>query len=69
MRTENIDNLITHAQAAALKGCSITFLRWLINQKKLENVEIAGRGFLRRSEVIAYEPARKGRKKGEGKRL
>jgi len=51
--------LLTPTQAARLKGVSRQWIANLIRQGKLEAVKIAGRNFVRQSEVLNYKAAPK----------
>ncbi len=53
------NELLTPTQAARLKGVSRQWIADLIRQGKLEAVKIAGRNFVRQSEVLNYKAAPK----------
>ena len=55
--------LLTVSQAAELRGVSRQAINHLIRQNKLAAVDIAGRRFVRRSELEKFEPDRGGRPK------
>jgi hypothetical protein len=59
MDTANPNELLTPAQAARLKGVSRQWISNLIRQEKLGVVKIAGRNFVRQSEVLNYKAAPK----------
>ncbi len=59
MDTANPNELLTPTQAARLKGVSRQWISNLIRQEKLDVVRIAGRNFVRQSEVLNYKAAPK----------
>ena len=59
MDTANPNELLTPTQAARLKGVSRQWISNLIRQEKLDVVKIAGRNFVRQSEVLNYKAAPK----------
>ena len=59
MDTLNPNELLTPAQAARLKGVSRQWIANLIRQEKLDVVKIAGRNFVRQSDVLNYKAAPK----------
>lgn len=61
------DELLTVTQAAEVRGVTRQAINHLIRQKKLPVVEIAGRRFVKRGDLEAFEPDKGGRP-SEGKR-
>lgn len=61
MAKEELKNLISQKEAAELRGVSLSAISDLIKRGKLTPVEVGGRKFLRRIDVVNYEPARGGR--------
>lgn len=61
MESINPDELVTVAQAAALRGITRQGIHHLITEGKLKTVEIAGKRFLNRSEVLQFRPDKGGR--------
>ncbi len=61
MKKEELLDLITLSEAAELRGVSQQAISDLIRRARLHVVEIAGRKFLRRSEVVKFQPAKGGR--------
>ncbi len=61
LRMDNASHkeLLTPTQAARLKGVSRQWIANLIRQGKLDVVKIAGRNFVRQSEVLNYKAAPK----------
>jgi len=59
MDTAKTNELLTPTQAARLKGVSRQWISNLIRQEKLDVVKIAGRNFVRQSEVLNYKAAPK----------
>jgi len=57
----NLDDLISQADAAKLRGVSRASINELVARGRLKTVEIAGKVFLYRSEVEAFEPQPGGR--------
>lgn len=67
-KTDNIeiDDLITLAEAARLRGVTRQAIGKLVKNEKLKLVEIGGQPFLSRKEVADFKPGKSGRpKKGE----
>jgi hypothetical protein len=70
MKSNSLDDLITQAEAARLRGVTPVAIADLIKRGRLTPVEIAGRRHLSRSEVLDFRekpagrPARKVGKKG-----
>jgi excisionase family DNA binding protein len=61
MATNQLDDLITQAEAARLRGVSREAIYGLVARGKLSVVEIGGQKFVRRSEVENYTPETGGR--------
>jgi hypothetical protein len=59
MANLNPNELLTPTQAARLKGVSRQWIANLIRQEKLDVVKIAGRNFVRQSDVLNYKAAPK----------
>lgn len=57
------DELLTVSQAAKVRGVTRQAINHLVREGKLPSVEIAGKRFLRRSDVEDFEPDRGGRPK------
>ena len=54
-----IDDLVTEIEAARIAGVTrVTIFRWL-RDGKLDRVEIAGRPFIKRSQVETMKPRRR----------
>lgn len=60
-----LDELISQAEAARLRGVSRQAIRKLVEAGRLSVVSVGGRRFVRRSEVVAYTPLQAGRPKKE----
>jgi excisionase family DNA binding protein len=58
-----LDDLITQAEAARIRGVSREAIYGLVARGKLIVVEIGGQKFLKKSEVESYEPETGGRPK------
>jgi excisionase family DNA binding protein len=67
MPKENLDDLITQAEAARLRGVSREAIYGLVARGKLSVVEIGGQKFVRRSEIESYTPEVGGRPRESGK--
>ncbi len=76
MAVEDLNDLITQAEAARIREVSREAIADLIARKRLQTVEIAGQRFVKRSEVESFierkagrppkaKPAPNGRKKGK----
>ncbi len=61
MAAHNLEDLITQAEAARLRGVSREAIYGLVARKKLEVIEIGGQKFVRRSDVESYTPEIGGR--------
>jgi hypothetical protein len=57
----NLEDLISQADAAKLRGVSRASINELVARGRLRSVDIAGKVFLYRSEVEAFEPQPGGR--------
>jgi hypothetical protein len=57
----NLDDLISQADAAGLRGVSRASINELVKRGRLKTVEIGGKIFLYRSEVENFEPQPGGR--------
>ena len=61
----DLSDWITQAEAARLRGTTRQAIAKLIKQKRLATLEVGGRRFVRRQDVLAYEPLQAGRPKAE----
>ena len=61
MATKELEDLITQAEAARLRGVSREAIYGLVSRRKLSIVEIGGQKFVKRSEVENYTPEIGGR--------
>lgn len=61
MQPEELDDLITYAEASRVRGVTREAIRQLVLRGKLSVVEIGGQKFVRRSEVENYVPEVGGR--------
>lgn len=61
MKKEELLDLITQTEAAKLRGVTSEAISDLIRRGRLKIVEVGGRKFLRRSEVLGFEPQKGGR--------
>ena len=57
----DIDDLISQAEAAAIRGVSRASINELVKRGRLHSVQIGGKTFLYRSEVLAFKPEVGGR--------
>ena len=67
---KNLEDLISQAEAARLRGVSRSAIAELITRGRLTPVELLGKVWVKRSEVIAFEkekPGPKAAKKGKAK--
>lgn len=55
MRKENLEDLITQAEAARLRGVTFASITQLIARGRLSTVEIAGKKLVRRSEILKFQ--------------
>jgi len=55
------DELLTVAQAAAVRGVTRQAINYLIREGKLPSVEIAGRRFVKMADVESFVPDKGGR--------
>ena len=60
--TPDLSELITPTQAARIRGVTRAAITSLIRRQRLHAIEIAGRPFLRRSEVENFAPEKPGPK-------
>lgn len=58
----DLNELITPTQAARIRGVTRAAITSLIRRERLHAIEIAGRPFLRRSEVENFAPEKPGPK-------
>jgi hypothetical protein len=58
----DLNELITPTQAARLRGVTRAAITSLIKRQRLHAIEIAGRPFLRRSDVENFAPEKPGPK-------
>lgn len=61
-KSHDLSELITPTQAAHLRGVTRAAITSLIKRRRLHTIEIAGRLFLRRSEVENFAPDKPGPK-------
>ena len=61
MKNLNVDKLLTVAQAANERGVTRAAIYHLVNQNKIKYVEIAGKKFINRDDLIAFQPDKGGR--------
>ncbi|HZS05311.1 MAG TPA: helix-turn-helix domain-containing protein [Blastocatellia bacterium] len=61
MASNELENLITPAQAARLRGVSVQAIVNLLDRGKLPFLTIAGKRFLKTADVLNYEPDKGGR--------
>lgn len=61
MVKEELKNLISQKEAAELRGVTLAAISDLIKRGRLTAVEVGGRKFLRRRDVIDYKPEKGGR--------
>ena len=61
MKKEELLDLITQSEAAKLRGVSPEAIADLVRRGRLTPVEVGGRKFLRRSEVVNFESLAGGR--------
>jgi hypothetical protein len=61
-KSTDLSELITPTQAARLRGVTRAAITSLIKRHRLHTVEIAGRTFLRRSDVENFAPEKPGPK-------
>lgn len=58
----DLNELITPTQAARIRGVTRAAIASLIKRRRLHAIDIAGRPFLRRSEVENFSPEKPGPK-------
>jgi hypothetical protein len=56
-----MEDLITQAEAAKLRGSTIPAINELVRRGRLRSVERYGKTLVFRSDVLAYEPSKGGR--------
>ena len=61
MAKEDLSNLISQKEAAELRGVTLAAISDLINRGRLESVEVGGRRYVRRTEVLDFKPGKGGR--------
>ena len=61
MRSDQIEDLITPAEAARLRGVTRAAITDLVKRGRLRAIEIGGRPFLYRKEVMGFTPEITGR--------
>ena len=61
-RSPDLNELITPTQAARIRGVTRAAIASLIKRQRLHTIEIAGRPFLRRSDVENFAPEKPGPK-------
>ena len=61
-KAPDLSELITPTQAARIRGVTRAAITSLIKRRRLPAIEIAGRPFLRRSDVENFAPAKPGPK-------
>lgn len=59
---KNLDDLISQAEAARLRGVSRSAIAELIARRRLTPVELLGKVWVKRSEVLAFEKDKPGPK-------
>jgi excisionase family DNA binding protein len=55
-----LEDLISLTEAARLRGVTLAAIQDLIRRDRLQAVEVGGRRFLNRSDVMAFRQAHKG---------
>lgn len=63
--TFDMNDLISQAQAAELRGVSRSAIADLIRRGRLRTVEVGGRNLVFRSEVVSFEEIQRGWPKGK----
>jgi excisionase family DNA binding protein len=61
MKASDLDDLITQAEAARLRGVTREAIYDLVARGRLQAIEIGGQRFVRKSEVIGFESLPAGR--------
>jgi excisionase family DNA binding protein len=61
MRSDQIEDLITPAEAARLRGVTRAAITDLVKRGRLSSIEVGGRPFLYRKEVMSFTPEITGR--------
>lgn len=62
----NTGDLITQAEAAKLRGVTISSINGLVQRGRLRSEEVFGRTLVYRAEVLTFEPLKPGRKPSDG---
>ncbi len=65
--TTPIDELISQAEAARLRGVSRAAIRSLVRRERLQAITVGGREFVDRREVERFEKEKPGPKTGKSK--
>ncbi len=65
----DVEDLITPAEAAKLRGVSNQAIVDLLRRGRLTRVEVGGRPFVSRKEVVSFRAVRKGWPKGKKRRV
>jgi excisionase family DNA binding protein len=60
----DLSDWVTQAEAARLRNVSRQAIARLVRNGRLRTLDIGGRAFVNRSDVLAFEPHRPGRPKG-----
>ena len=68
MKSLNLDDLITQAEAAKLRDVTREAIYNLVSRGRLKTVEIGGQKFVRRSEVLDFEALPAGRPAGSARK-
>jgi excisionase family DNA binding protein len=64
MKAAELNDLITQAEAARLRGVTREAIYDLVARGRLETVEIGGKRFLHRTDVLDFKPGAAGRPSG-----
>ena len=59
--SEDLEDLISQAEAAEIRKCSRQAIRNLVVRKKLQTIKVGGKTFLKRKEVMNFSPSLGGR--------
>src|ERR1700737_4609901 len=65
---EDLSTLISQKEAAEIRGVSIAAIGDLIKRGRLAPVEIAGRKYLRRKDIVKFKALRRGRPNATARR-
>lgn len=63
------DELLTVSQAAELRGTTRQAINYLVRQRKLPVVEIAGKRFIKRGDLDSFTPDKGGRPPKLGEKI